>query len=104
MLENRYGTFVGIPCGLFSRDIGAKNARNIVFIASTRKSVFAAAALAIGGSIAKRRAPPVCGILSVRGFRDLSPAPHAQTSQKRNARSSRRIGSCQAPTSRPGRG
>src|SRR5713226_1576237 len=48
-----------MPCGLFSRDIGAKKARKIVFIASTRKSVFAAAALAIGGSIAKRHAQPV---------------------------------------------
>jgi hypothetical protein len=44
-----------MPCGLFSRDIGAKNARKIVFIASTRKSVFAGAALAIGASIAKQR-------------------------------------------------
>src|SRR6266851_8624869 len=42
-----------MPCELFSRDIGAKNARKIVFIASTRKSVFGAAALAIRGSIAK---------------------------------------------------
>src|ERR1700730_775565 len=73
MLENREGTFVGMPCGLFSRDIGAKNARKIVFIASTRKSDFAGADLAIGGSIAQRHAQPVCAILSVRGFRDFRP-------------------------------
>src|SRR6267378_3652910 len=91
-----------MPCGLFSRDIGAKNARKIVFIASTRKSVFAAAALAIGGSIAKRRAPPVCGILTVRGFRDFSPAHHAQTCQERYAGSGRRSGIWRGPTPRAG--
>src|SRR5260370_39106475 len=91
-----------MPCGLFSRDIGAKNARKIVFIASTRKSVFAGAALAIGGSIAKRHAPLVCAILSVRGFRDFSPAHHAQTCQEREAGSGRLSGFWGAATPRPG--
>src|ERR1019366_8361463 len=75
MFEKRYGTLVGIPCGLLSRPIGAKKARKMNPIASTRKSLFAAAAFAIGASIAKRRAPPVCAILSVRAFREFSPAP-----------------------------
>src|SRR6266550_1124216 len=92
-----------MPCGLFSLDIGAKNARKIVFIASTRKSVFAAAALAIGGSIAKGRAPPVCGILSVRGFRDFSPTPHAQTCRERNEGNGRRTGFWRASRPREGR-
>src|SRR6202035_2780753 len=92
-----------MPCGLFSRDIGAKNARKIVFIASIRKSVFAGAALAIGGSIAKRHATLVCAILSVRGFRDFSPAPHAQTCQDRDTASGRRLGFWRAPTLQPGR-
>ena len=64
-----------MPCGLLSRAIGAKNARKIVSIASTRKSFFGAADFAIGASIAKRRAPPVCAILFSRGFREFSPAP-----------------------------
>src|SRR6202790_496474 len=41
-------------------------------MASTRKSVFCAAALAIRASIAKRHASPVCAILWVRGFLDCS--------------------------------
>src|SRR6202521_5989800 len=36
-------------------------------IASTRKIFFAAAVFAIAASIAKRRVPPGCAILSVRG-------------------------------------
>src|SRR2546423_14797998 len=85
MLENRYGTFVGIPCGLFSLDIGAKNARKIVFIASTRKSVFAAAALAIGGRILNWGAPALTGIFSVCGFYRCFPAPPAPPCQEPHA-------------------
>ena len=49
-------------------------------IASTRKIFFAAAALAIAASIAKRRVPPGCAILSVRGFSKFAERPDANDS------------------------
>src|SRR6266404_8414707 len=94
MLENRYGTFVGMPCGLFKRDMGAKNARKIVFIASTRKSLFGTEAFAILSIKYSKwpRAAAVCYFIGSRFLRVLARS-NAQARQSQYGGRHRRIGS-----------
>ena len=53
---------------LSSLPMGAKYARKMKPMASTRKSFLGVAAFAIAASIAKRHGPPGCAILFPRGF------------------------------------